>query len=562
MPLSELAALERRRDRFGSGAAEAKLASLKRLAGARLSTAAQVRRLHELLCFMRAYPDDRRVLRQVERMLGRFARRADLRAHRDELAYSGIAGTVVWFPFFYPTARWIAARWPSALRLDRSDAIAQESIEKLLPGLLTPIEAQALREAKLSGYQALDRLRGKLGDADFLIERVAAMPGDDFTREAFYDLINPSCELDPAAGTPSRTQAAYTPVSTAWQSRPLRRERPDLRRELARAPRSIRAAGRSDARVLIELAREAMLTRQRDLDAFAYASERDVWFVDDGDGLAFALIGMAPERRAALPAIYGGLTLHNGVPVGYHQTDLTGRSAAIAFNTFETFRGGEAATVFARLLAALHTTFGTASISIEPYQLGKGNDEGLQSGAWWFYYKMGFRPRAAAARRWVDTELARQRADPAHRTNAEVLRRLADHPLHFDLNATRRARSLSLASIGLRVGAFLTELGGADRAAAVNRASRIAQRRCGLASLGEFSSDERIAWDRLCPLIALMPTEGWSRAARGALVDLVRAKAASSERMFVQRWAAHSEFGNALAQLSGPVAVRTRTARD
>ena len=104
---------------------------------------------------------------------------------------------------------------------------------------------------------------------------------------------------------------------------------------------------------------------------FAYGNPRDVWLVDDGDGLAFALIGMVPERRAALPAIYGGLTLQNGVPIGYHQADFLGRSAAISFNTFETFRGGESAHVFARLLAALHAFSGATSFSIEPYQLGR-----------------------------------------------------------------------------------------------------------------------------------------------------------------------------------------------
>ncbi len=151
-----------------------------------------------------------------------------------------------------------------------------------------------------------------------------------------------------------------------------------------------------------------MVTRQRDLDAFAYANARDVWWIEDDGGLAFALIGMRSERRAVVPAIYGGLTLQNGVPVGYHQSDLVGRSAAISFNTFETFRGGEAAHTFARLLAALAHGFGTRSFSIEPYQLGKGNDEGLASGAWWFYAKLGFRPRARAG-----ATLARARVRPA-----------------------------------------------------------------------------------------------------------------------------------------------------
>ena len=137
-----------------------------------------------------------------------------------------------------------------------------------------------------------------------------------------------------------------------------------------------------------------MITRERDLAAFQYADPRDAFLVDDGEGLAFALVGMLPERRLLLPAVYGGLTLQNGVPIGYVQLDLLGRHAELSFNQFETFRDGGAARVFARLVAVTHHVFGCDQFSIEPYQLGHGNEEGIESGAWWFYHRFGFRPHA------------------------------------------------------------------------------------------------------------------------------------------------------------------------
>ena len=359
MGTSALTELERRRDRFDPASARVKLARLRELKRVRLAHAAQVQRLHEVLCFMRAYPDNAAVLGAVQALLARFDRRADLRAHRDALAYSGIAGTTIWFPFFYPTALWLARRWPTRLVLERADTEAGESIADLLPALLTPVEAHGLRESKLPGFAALDAVRGRETDATFLVRRVAALPADERTREAYYDAINPSCELLPGPDTPSRTRAALPGVHPAWQAGPLRRARPDLAQELGRPPRAFRPAAPAQAETLIALAREAMVTRRRDLDAFAYANARDVWWIEDDGGLAFALIGMQAERRAVVPAIYGGLTLQNGVPVGYHQCDFVGRSAALSFNTFETFRGGEAGHTFARLLAALAHGCGT-----------------------------------------------------------------------------------------------------------------------------------------------------------------------------------------------------------
>ena len=220
----------------------------------------------------------------------------------------------------------------------------------------------------------------------------------------------------------------------AWRRQSPPRSRPDLRAELARPPRAVRRLPLRDAQALVDLARAAMVIRARSLEAFSFADARDAWWVDDGDGLAYAFFGVLPERRHALAAIYGGLMLRNGVPIGYLQSDHVGRSAALSFNTFDSFRGIEAGFTFARWLAALRRLFGSTSFSIEPYQLGWHNDEAVASGAWWFYAKLGFAPRDAALARLARAEAERQRRDPGHRSGPDTLRRLAARHLFFDLD--------------------------------------------------------------------------------------------------------------------------------
>ncbi len=425
MAARALANLERIKDDYRAGSARRKLALLRKLDRARLRTAGQVERLHEALCFLRAYPDDARVAARVERMLRGFARRADLRRQRGRLADSGIAGTTIRYRFFWPTACWLAHRWPAQFRLDRNDGVAGDNIAGVLPLLVTPPEAQWLREREPEGYDALDALRGPATDATWLVRGVESMPGDTFTRESIYDGLDPSCELLPGRDTPTRTLDRHVAAPAAFRTAPLRRARPALREEIRRPPRAVRVLGPKEGERIVELARGAMITRQRDLDAFAYGDARDVRIVDDGHGLAFALVGVVPERRTLLAAIYGALTLQNGVPIGYSQLDVIAGTAAVSFNTFPTFRGGEAAYAFARLLALARHLFGATSFSIEPYQLGEGNKEGIESGAWWFYYKMGFRPRAAPARRIARRELERLQANARYRSSAATLRKLA-----------------------------------------------------------------------------------------------------------------------------------------
>ena len=545
-PGAALAQLERWRDRPGAAASARRQRLLAILARGRLATAVQVRRLHEALCFLRAFGEEAAERAAAERLLAGFARRADLRAHRQALASSGIAGTATEYPFFWPTARWLAARCPGRLRFDRSDAEADRNLARALPLLVSPLEAAALRERKLSGYAAIDRLRPRSQtDAEFLIARVAAMPGDDFAREAFYDAINPSCRLLPGPAAPARGGERFGPAPVVARRAPLRRGRPDLREQMQRPPPSVRQLSAAEGAQLVELARGAMVARSRDLDAFAYGNGRDAWLVDDGEGLAFALNGVVPPRRSPIAAIYGGLTLVNGVPVGYLQADVVGRMAALSFNTFETFRGGEAAWHLARLLAALRRLFGVEAFSIEPYQLGQDNDEGIASGAWWFYFKLGFRPRAAAARALAAEELARIERRPGHRSSPATLRRLAAHHLFFDLDARRRTPLPPLAALGLRVARLLAARA-ADRGEAQASIEREAATALGLRSPSALDEDERRTFAQFAPLALLAGAPRWPQAARRDLLALVRAKAAPSERDYAPRLAAHRLFCRSL----------------
>jgi len=545
-----LTRLERIKDRFGAPFAARKLAALQQLERTRLRTARDVERLHEVVCFVRAYPDDRRILAAARRLLATFATRADLRRERAALAHTGIAGTTSWFPFFFPTAAWLAARWPQQLHFDRNDTKAGENLAQALPLLVTAVEAEALREGEPGGFAAIDQMRARNEtDATFLVRRVLALPGDANTREAFYDAINPSCELLPAADTPSRTRAEYPRAPLVFQTAELRRARPDLRVSCAQPPRGCDVLDPREGRKIVDLARGAMATRKRDLDAFAYGDERDVFLVDDGGGLAFAFNGMLPERRPPIAALFGGLTLQNGVPLGYIQADCVGSSVALSFNTFETFRGGESAHTFGRLLAVLHHVLGATSFSIEPYQLGADNEEGIASGAWWFYFKLGFRPRDRATLQLAGAELARMRRHAGHRSSRATLARLAQHHLFFTLDPRAVAFLPPLTQIGWRCAQLLAQLGGADRERAILMLERAALARTGQGSLRGFSANEKRAWSQWAPIVALLPVERWSAQERAALVELIRAKGAVSERAYVALFAAHMRLQDDLGNV-------------
>ena len=145
----------------------------------------------------------------------------------------------------------------------------------------------------------------------------------------------------PGKNTPNRTLARHRKSPVFYQARPLRRERPSFPKDIRETPNSVTYASAGEARELIRLAREAMVARDRDFDTFVHANVHVVRVVDWGDGLEFACFGAVPERRMVLDAVYGFLTLKNGVPIGYVLSHALLRSAVLFLLQRGPLRGGQ-----------------------------------------------------------------------------------------------------------------------------------------------------------------------------------------------------------------------------
>jgi hypothetical protein len=398
----------------------------------------------------------------------------------------------------------------------------------------------------------IERLKGpRETDAAFLIRRFERLAGDSFTRESLFESFDLPVKLSPGRTTPSRTHARYAGSPVVFRSEPLSRQRPDLLAEALRAPLAVNALSPREGRKLVDLAREAMVTRSRDLNVFEHADERDVRLADCGDGLQFACLGVVPERRLLLESAYGFLTLQNGVPIGYVLLSALFSSSEVAFNVFETFRGGEAGRVFGRVLGLARALFGSDAFTIGADQLGQDNEEGLRSGAWWFYYKMGFRPLAASVRRLVARERARMRRHPRYRSSVPTLVQLSSENLFWYLGPSRSdvLGRISLGNIGLAVSRRLARRHGSERETGIAESASEAARLLGRRLSGRGT--ERLAWERWGPLVVALPGVGrWSRTDRRALATIVEAKWSGRESDFVQRFNRHRLLRRALLRLA------------
>jgi hypothetical protein len=159
-----------------------------------------------------------------------------------------------------------------------------------------------------------------------------------------------------------------------------------------------------------------------------------------------------PAWRLPLRAYHGGMFFKNGVPAGYVEVLSLFERAEVGFNLYYTFREGESAWLYARLLHLFHQVLGVSCFSVDPYQIGLENPEAVNSGAFWFYRKLGFRPVDAKVAALMEREESRMKKTPGYRSSKRTLEKLAEGCILFEAPSAEkgawdkfRVRNLGLA---------------------------------------------------------------------------------------------------------------------
>ncbi len=544
-----LGQLQGLRRQFDNESSSSKVHSLKQLGRLRFSEPGDLHAFHELLIFLRAYPDSAELLALVESLLESFAGRSDTRKFSEELVNSGIAGCPIDYRFFFHMSLWLAQNFGGKLCIDWGELEDEEPLLALVPLLGSFSESAQFDDFEFTAMDWLNRLKHPAeSDGEFLVKRIAAIYRNDQEREATHDKLDMPFRLLAGKNCPSISNAYYPPKSIVYMSDTTGQDRQRLEQLMQSAFFRTRKMNATESRKLVNLARTVMVTHERDMDVFSKASEKDVRLMDCGDGLQLVMMGMQPTQRYLLPAIYGFLMLRNGVPIGYYQASVLFETADLALNIFSTFRGGDAAHVIAKALAVTHHLFGCTTFMLDGYQLGYNNRDGIESGVWWFYYKLGFRPRDPAAKKIMRSELAKMKRRPGHRSSVATLEKLSGYNMFYEQDRSATEIDLSLYwNIAPGLSAYIARRFGADRENGLRTCASEAAQRLGLRKLPQMSANERYCWNGWAPLVLqLKGVERWSTANRKRLARIIRAKGENSEMNYSKLLLEHKVLQRAI----------------
>ncbi len=497
-------------------------------------------RYHELLLFLCAFPDDRQMLRLAVgelKRVGVAARAMTVHGRRTDtriLADSGIAGTVTHCRFSVRLATWLAEHYHRDSEIAWEDESAGAGLDAMLGALVEPTEMNGIDDVTQSTRGWFDLARGRQGrkrgsDLSWLLRQFARLDLEPRVRDKVFDLLELRIRWVLRRSGASRTFARLPWHAPHFINKPLARTL-DVSSVLSEPLGKSERCDRPRAKKIIDMASSVLAVRHRETDPVTCATVDDVALFDMGAGVDIALFGMLPGHREPIETYYGYLLAKNRVPIAYGGGWIFCGRCEIGLNIFETFRGGESLNTFGQLVRLYRHHFGIERFTIDPYQIGAGNPEAIKTGAFWFYYRFGFRSQEPDVRQAADREWKRMDTDHHHRTAPRMLQRFGQYPLELELDSVQRDLLFEPVDLSLGVTRWIGERFHGDRERARSWSIQRVHRLLGPINQTRWRAAEVEAFNDFCLLIGpIADLPRWTAMEKRKLVQLMLAKGGHCE---------------------------------
>lgn len=546
---------------FSPSANARKLEILKELSIRAIPGPRDLVNYHDILCFMQACPANALLLRMVDGEFDDFSHRiAHFREvngpEDDRINDFGMVNTVIRYPYNYLMARWLVGNYGADVDIDWDDYNTKE--EDPLSGLLSIFalhaENDGVDDEDLSTEDWINEARDPSQTSlAWLLGKIDSLDASSSIKQNIYDSAEIGLCWNLGESAAARTLARKKSGEIFFQRRDLKKSSLDLRKSHRKARPALELLkGRQGAAVLDRLV-AALLPRHRELYPVLYGNPSEVYRTSPGRGIKIYIAGMRPDDRMPLEANYSALLVKNGVPIGYGIAVLFFERCEIAINVFDTFRSGEASVIFDHFLRVFYHHFGGRAFLMRRWQVGHENDEGLQSGSFWFYYKLGFRPISKDVADLATEEMRKIMHDRSYRTDIRTLKKLALSDLLVDFRPKPKGpfSELKVSDIGIALTRYIAFEFRGDSAKASRDLRRKVADALGMKDLHRWSRSEKLHLGRWSPLLGLIPDLGsWSRREKSDLIRIIRSRADIREIDYVRLLQRHGRLQKAFIQIA------------
>ena len=437
------------RNTYGKKIASQKLQLLKAISDQKLTSKKDVKLFHDCLLFLIAYADNKEVYTQSSILLQQL--QTYIQSHtrlRDSLYNSGITNTQLCAAYSFEMVKWMRATYKKNIRI-QSFETNDAQIQAILLVVMPKVESEIFQDGNAEWRSWLKQSMKK--DEDLFDRLIAVFDETDIrpeVKDELWNAIGVNIEVDFVTHC-VLPHELFTPY---YHSSIIKKKKSFLPKAIN--PPKV-ALNKEQAEKIMECSRMILVRHLREIDPITFTSPELISYYHLPRGLSIALTGMVPARRHPIDSYMGYTVFKNGWPVAYAASWVLFDSARIGLNIFSAWRGGESQYIFEQVLKIHRGVYRLHRFSTDPYQVGKDNSDGIHSGAFWIYYRAGFRPMRQQQKDIAEREAKKIRLVKRYQTPATVLKKLADSRL--ELNLDKKAVQFDVTDLSRAYAAILKD---------------------------------------------------------------------------------------------------------
>lgn len=557
--------LDKLKTGFDSKSSSTKLTILNVLAGREIIDANLLESYHDILCFLRAYPDNPGMLKAVESEFNRFHERiekyktesGDRRAKW--LQDTGIVNTELSHTFSYELTVALSEWYRENIEIDWKlyDKSDTDTISAFMPLIVAWQENDTLDNDLTIDTRDWLKLAKSKKDSTELSILLKLLQTCGLSRAVQRHLYE-NAEISTLWKLPncpaSRTLKRIPFKRKYYQKQPIIGRTKNLRERLREPAPKLKRLSIKEGKEYVRHIREVLGIRCRELYPLIHSNPREIYIFEPGRGLQLVVLGNDQDIRLPLESNFGAMLVRNGMPIGYGIGCMLFERVEIAINIFPAYRTGESSFIIEEFFRLFYHHFGARLLLVRSYQVGDDdNTEALESGSFWFYYKLGFRSVNNRVRVLADREYEKIKTRKKYRSSMRTLRRLSKGDVFFHIDPAKMDgyRELPLKNLGYLVTEYIRDKYYGERQLAIDKSVSYLARVLGVKGWRRWTDNEISSFERLAPLFAAIPgLTKWTKKEKPDLARIIRAKGSNCERDFVRLCNNHHKFKDTIEQLA------------
>lgn len=389
---------------------------------------------HDLLLFMATHPSDVDLLTCVESELKRITHVLKKRTKASLLKFSGsgLPYTRTVSVYSHDLIKWLLQCSSVSVTIDsfyESRISLSDALQFTLPSLEKEIAAIGY-----NNHQFLTALKvNKQNGLSFLVAEFDKIQ-DPFVKDYLFNGLHLYLRLTSLDAEFSRTYNRIYIQKPYFHRENLKQfdQIELLNRKLPKA----KNLTRKEFEQVNGTIKNSLTLLQRETDPVTYMDKNSFRLYELERGISVAIYGMTADRQLPLESYVGYTLFKNGFPAAYGGAWVFGKRALFGINIFEPYRGGESGYMMCQLLRVYRQVFAVEYYEVEPYQYGLGNPEGISSGAYWFYYRFGFRSLDKELLQLSTDEFTKIQTQKGYRSSEDTLLRFTESNVALQLGKT------------------------------------------------------------------------------------------------------------------------------